>query len=203
VLKTTNLLSAVVPTKFVHERISISHCLHKITYCLPSLMPLYVARIFWTAVQKFTSLQIRRSRTHTHTHTHTPHTHTHTPQTHTHHTHITHTSHTHHTHITRTHTTHHTTLNKHTPLTQHTHTQHTHHTNTPHTHTHTIHNTHPHTTHYTPHIVLMSLVSVLNLLYFYISTFRSMCAVPNMAVFCSSLTSCFPGMLHHLLVFSK
>ena len=32
-------------------------------------------------------------------------------------------------------------------------------------------------------------------LYFYISTFRSMCAVPNMAVFCSSLTSCFPGML--------
>jgi len=30
--------------------------------------------------------------------------------------------------------------------------------------------------------VLISLVSVLNLLYFYISTFRSMCAVPNMAV---------------------
>jgi len=43
-------------------------------------------------------------------------------------------------------------------------------------------------------MVLMSLVSVLNLLYFYISTFRSMCAVPNMAVFWSSLTSCFPGM---------
>ena len=36
---------------------------------------------------------------------------------------------------------------------------------------------------------------VLNLLYFYISTFRSMGAVHNMAVFCSSLTSCFPGML--------
>jgi len=35
----------------------------------------------------------------------------------------------------------------------------------------------------------------LNLLHFYISTFRSMCAVPNMAVFCSSLTSRFPGML--------
>jgi len=33
--------------------------------------------------------------------------------------------------------------------------------------------------------VLISLVSVLNLLYFYISTFRSMCAVPNMAVFFS------------------
>jgi len=32
-------------------------------------------------------------------------------------------------------------------------------------------------------------------LYFYISTFRSICAVPNMAVFWSSLTSCFPGML--------
>ena len=38
-------------------------------------------------------------------------------------------------------------------------------------------------------MVLISLVSVLNLLYFYITTFRSMCAVPNMAVFCSSLTS--------------
>ena len=33
-------------------------------------------------------------------------------------------------------------------------------------------------------MVLISLVSLLNLLYFYISTFRSMCAVPNMAVFC-------------------
>ena len=44
-------------------------------------------------------------------------------------------------------------------------------------------------------IVLISLVSVLNLLYFYISTFRSMCAVPNMAVFWSSLTSCFLGIL--------
>ena len=44
-------------------------------------------------------------------------------------------------------------------------------------------------------IVVISLVSVLNLLYFYISTFRSMCAVPNMAVFCRSLTSRFPGML--------
>ena len=44
-------------------------------------------------------------------------------------------------------------------------------------------------------MVLISLVSVLNLLYFYISTFRSMCAVPNVAVFRSSLTSGFPGML--------
>jgi len=44
-------------------------------------------------------------------------------------------------------------------------------------------------------MVLISLVSVLNLLYFFISTFRSMCAVSNMTVFCSSLTSCFPGML--------
>ena len=31
-------------------------------------------------------------------------------------------------------------------------------------------------------MVFISLVSVLNLLYFYISTFQSMCAVPNMAV---------------------
>ena len=44
-------------------------------------------------------------------------------------------------------------------------------------------------------MVLILLVPVLNLLHFYISTLRSMCAVPNMAVFCSSLTSCFPGML--------
>jgi len=44
-------------------------------------------------------------------------------------------------------------------------------------------------------LFMVLLVSVLNLLYFYISTFRSMCAVPNMDVFCSSFTSCFPGML--------
>ena len=44
-------------------------------------------------------------------------------------------------------------------------------------------------------IVLIPLVSVLNLLCFYISTFRSMCAVSNMAVFCSFLTTCFPVML--------
>ena len=31
-------------------------------------------------------------------------------------------------------------------------------------------------------MVLMSFVPMLNLLYLYISTFRSMCAVPNMAV---------------------
>jgi len=49
-------------------------------------------------------------------------------------------------------------------------------------------------------MVLISLVSVLNLLYFYVSTFRSVCAVPNMAVFCSSLTSCFPGILLILLL---
>jgi len=44
-------------------------------------------------------------------------------------------------------------------------------------------------------LVFISLVSVLNLLCFYISTFRSMCAVPNTTVCWSSLTSCFPGML--------
>jgi len=31
--------------------------------------------------------------------------------------------------------------------------------------------------------------------YFYISTFPSMCAVPNMAIFCTSLILCNPGML--------
>ena len=49
-------------------------------------------------------------------------------------------------------------------------------------------------------MVLISLVSVLNLLYFYISTLRSMCAVPNMAVFWSSLTSCSRYVTH---VFSE
>jgi hypothetical protein len=44
-------------------------------------------------------------------------------------------------------------------------------------------------------MVPISLVPVLALMYFYISTFRSLCAVPNMAVFCSSLTSWFPGMV--------
>jgi hypothetical protein len=38
-------------------------------------------------------------------------------------------------------------------------------------------------------MVPISLVSALALLFFYVSTFRSMCAVPSMAVFCSSLTS--------------
>ena len=47
----------------------------------------------------------------------------------------------------------------------------------------------------------ISLVPALALLYFYVSTFRSMCAVPNMAVFCSSFTSWFPGML--LMYFLK
>ena len=41
-------------------------------------------------------------------------------------------------------------------------------------------------------MVPLCLVPALALLFFYVST--SMCAVPNMAVFCSSLTSWFPGM---------
>jgi hypothetical protein len=44
-------------------------------------------------------------------------------------------------------------------------------------------------------MVLISLVPALTPLHLYVSTFRSMCAVPNVAVFCSSLTSWFPGML--------
>jgi len=43
--------------------------------------------------------------------------------------------------------------------------------------------------------VRILLVPALTPLYLYVSTFRSMCTVPNMAVFCSSLTSSFPGML--------
>jgi len=44
-------------------------------------------------------------------------------------------------------------------------------------------------------MVPISLVTALALLYFYVSTYRSVCAVPNMAVFCSSFTPWFPGML--------
>jgi hypothetical protein len=43
-------------------------------------------------------------------------------------------------------------------------------------------------------MVPLSLVPALALLFFYVSTSRSMCAVLSMAVFCSSLTSWFPGM---------
>jgi hypothetical protein len=43
-------------------------------------------------------------------------------------------------------------------------------------------------------IVDTMLFPTINVLYFYISTFRSMWAVLNMAVFCCSLI-CFPGML--------
>jgi heme/copper-type cytochrome/quinol oxidase subunit 2 len=38
-------------------------------------------------------------------------------------------------------------------------------------------------------MVPISLAAVLALMYFYISTFRSMCVVQNLAVFCSSLKS--------------
>jgi len=44
-------------------------------------------------------------------------------------------------------------------------------------------------------ILHISLVPALTPLFLYVRTFCSMCAVPNMAVFCSSLTLWFPGML--------
>jgi hypothetical protein len=44
-------------------------------------------------------------------------------------------------------------------------------------------------------MVPISLAAALALMYFYISTFLSMCAVPNIAVFCSSLTSWLPDMV--------
>jgi hypothetical protein len=49
-------------------------------------------------------------------------------------------------------------------------------------------------------MVLISLVPALTPLYLYVSTFRSMFTVPKVVVFCSSLTSCFPGMLLTLLL---
>ena len=44
------------------------------------------------------------------------------------------------------------------------------------------------------------LLPMLNVLYIYISTFRSVCVVPSVAVFCRSLMSCFPGMLFRYFV---
>ena len=41
----------------------------------------------------------------------------------------------------------------------------------------------------------ITLAAALVLMYFYISTFRSMCTVPNMAVFRISVTVWFPGMV--------
>ena len=43
--------------------------------------------------------------------------------------------------------------------------------------------------------VNMTLFPVLNILHFYISTFQSTCARPNIAVFRISLILCFPGTL--------
>ena len=45
-------------------------------------------------------------------------------------------------------------------------------------------------------MVSAMLFHTINVLYFYISTSLSTCAVPNMAVLCSSLIPCYPGMLH-------
>jgi hypothetical protein len=44
------------------------------------------------------------------------------------------------------------------------------------------------------------LLPTLNILYCYISISRSMCAVPNMAVCCSSFISCFPGVLLIIII---
>ena len=43
------------------------------------------------------------------------------------------------------------------------------------------------------HVIIFPM---LNIFYIYIRTSRSMCAVLNMAVVCSALILCFPGMLH-------
>jgi len=43
--------------------------------------------------------------------------------------------------------------------------------------------------------MLLLLFPMINVLYFHISTFRSVYAVLNVAVFCSSLMPCFLGML--------
>jgi len=45
------------------------------------------------------------------------------------------------------------------------------------------------------YLVHVRLFPKINLLCFYINTFRSTCAVPSVAVVCSSLVLCFPGLL--------
>jgi len=40
--------------------------------------------------------------------------------------------------------------------------------------------------------LLFPMLNTVCTMHFHISTFRSMCAVPNVAVFCNSLISCFP-----------
>ena len=50
---------------------------------------------------------------------------------------------------------------------------------------------------YTVCVILFPMICVL---YFYISTIQSMCAVPSMTVFYSSLMSCFPSMLFTLFL---
>jgi hypothetical protein len=44
-------------------------------------------------------------------------------------------------------------------------------------------------------VVHVMLLPMINVLYLYISTFRSMCAVSNTAFFSTFLVSCFPDML--------
>ena len=48
---------------------------------------------------------------------------------------------------------------------------------------------------YLQFVLHVKLFRMSNVLYFYITTLRSTCLVPNMAVFCSSLIQCFPGMV--------
>jgi hypothetical protein len=43
--------------------------------------------------------------------------------------------------------------------------------------------------------VPLMLTPMFHVSYFYITTFQSTCAVPNMAIFCNALISCFPVML--------
>ena len=47
---------------------------------------------------------------------------------------------------------------------------------------------------YIQFMVQVKLLPMLNISYFYVIIFCRLCAVLNMAVFCSYLISCFPGM---------
>ena len=50
-------------------------------------------------------------------------------------------------------------------------------------------------------MVHVKLFPMINVLYYCISTFRSMCAVPDLAVFCNSFKSSCPDVLHRYFLY--
>jgi hypothetical protein len=53
---------------------------------------------------------------------------------------------------------------------------------------------------YLQFMIYIVLFRMLNVMCFYISAFRSMCVVLLMVVYCSSLISCFPGIIIIIII---